>query len=459
MTLFRSRTLDEQTDSLAHYLPGGQLFEAKFIPGTNLRRYLRALASELQRYYSILEEVATEHDILYTQNLITEWESALGIPGTCFDNKGTLEVRRRNLIAKLRYMHGSTAQDFINLAGYLGYQVQVEACSEHGMFPAAFPIYFFDAGKTVKFTMIITMEPDDETVGFPLKFPIRFIKPDNALLKCLFNRIRPANVQVLYHYGSLLVGTGLPPSPIRTLNLAAWWDFDDITTLTVDDQGRISQVLDKSGNGHHLSQSVAANRPQLIGAFTGAQRGVMSTDTTAKGLERANSSILRGVSGLTVFGVVRPAATNTSYWFWASQWDSATTSRWRQRVHAISGDGKIGGAVGVDDSVGASVFYTAEAVVTYAGPFYVMCTTYDPVTARVRQYLNGALVMDSAPIGPTTYSTFSDTDSQLLVLGGKSGAVTGMPGQWGTVAVYNTVLPDGDRVAVENYFNSYWGIA
>lgn len=200
MTLFSFRTIEDHTDSLAAYLPGGDLFAARYINNKNLRKYLRALASELQRYYEILQQVADEHDIRKTQELITLWERALGIPGTCFDNKSSLDIRRRNLLIKLTGMHGSTAQDFIDLAAKLGYEIKVEPAKLHGMFPLHFQAHFFNDGKTVTFTLILTLPPDDEPQGFTFAFPFKFIKPDNALLECLFNRIKPAYSQILYRY-------------------------------------------------------------------------------------------------------------------------------------------------------------------------------------------------------------------------------------------------------------------
>lgn len=212
MPLFQPRTLEDHTDSIANYLPGGDVFQAKFLEGKKLRKYLRSVATELARYHTVLEETATEHHINETQNLINEWESAMGIPGTCFNNTGTLEQRRRNVLLKLTGLHGSTAEDFINLAKTLGYTILVEPARYHGMFPAAFPVYFYDAGKTVQFTIIITLPPDENIDSFPLEFPFKFMKPSNSLLQCIFNRMRPANVNIHYRFDELISSIGRPPA-------------------------------------------------------------------------------------------------------------------------------------------------------------------------------------------------------------------------------------------------------
>lgn len=202
MLLFQTHTIEDQTDSLAAYLPGGRLFESKWLPDKNFRNYLRGLAGELQRMYDILQTVATEHQLDITEQLLTEWERALGIPGTCFDNTGSNDIRRRNLLIKLAGLHGSTQEDFIKLARTLGYTVTMEPARVRGMFPLHFEAYFFTDGKTAMFTLILSLPPKDEPQGFTFGFPFKFTHPDNALLECLFNRIRPANVQVLYRYVS-----------------------------------------------------------------------------------------------------------------------------------------------------------------------------------------------------------------------------------------------------------------
>jgi uncharacterized protein YmfQ (DUF2313 family) len=197
--LFKTRTKDDQADSLAHYLPQGELYEAKWIDGTNLRKMLRALASELQRYQTILEDTATEYDLSKTQALLNEWEKALGIPSTCFnDYEFTNDQRRTHLLMMLNDLHDNSLDGMVNLAAKLGYTIKVEPCSTHGLFPAAFPIYLFPSGKDAKFSIIIHMPAEDANVGFQYAFPIKFIRPDNRLLRCLFNRMKPANVEIFF---------------------------------------------------------------------------------------------------------------------------------------------------------------------------------------------------------------------------------------------------------------------
>jgi len=51
------------------------------------------------------------------------------------------------------------------------------------------------------------------------------------------------------------------PSPNPPGTLWAWWDFSDTSTITLDGSSKITQITDKTGNGHDATQSTAANRP------------------------------------------------------------------------------------------------------------------------------------------------------------------------------------------------------
>ena len=86
------------------------------------------------------------------------------------------------------------------MAELLGFEIQIETAQRHGMFPLAFPIYFFPDGKTVKFTFIVTLPSTVSIQGFALEFAYPFLRADNALLRCLFEEMKPANVQILYRY-------------------------------------------------------------------------------------------------------------------------------------------------------------------------------------------------------------------------------------------------------------------
>lgn len=195
--LFERRDLEQYTDSLAAYLPGGLLFAAKSIQDSNFRKLLRGMAGELFRANGYLITYSNEILPDQTVKFIEEWESALGIPDDCFTGTGTLTERRRDILVKLAALGVQTAQDFIDLGATFGVTVQVRSGIVNGLFPMTFPIILFDTPKQARFTIIVTFTVQAAN-QFPLVFPIVFGSQEIAILECLFTRLKPANCNIIF---------------------------------------------------------------------------------------------------------------------------------------------------------------------------------------------------------------------------------------------------------------------
>lgn len=194
--LFNEHSKEEHAMSLSHFMPNGRIFAKKWVSGSILFKYIMGLACELFRIEEQMNLISFEHDINVTTQFIDEWESAVGIPDACLSGTGPLENRRRDVLVKLAMMNVTTAQDFIDLANEFGVVVTITPGAIPGAFPMVFPLVFFPTGKTARFTMIVDFTTTLEV--FPLTFPIPFGDGAIGIVKCLFNRIRPANVQLLY---------------------------------------------------------------------------------------------------------------------------------------------------------------------------------------------------------------------------------------------------------------------
>lgn len=190
-------SLEEHTNALAQYLPGSELFEAKNIDGSNFRDLLRGLAGEFktaQGYISTLEdEYFPDGTALY----INEWESAVGIPDSCFSGTGDLEERQRDVIIKLASLGIQTEKDFEELAALFGVTVDVQQISPHAVFPMIFPIYFASGPIEARFTIIVTFTVDAAS-RFPLTFPFTFGDAALSTLECLFRKLKPSNCNIIF---------------------------------------------------------------------------------------------------------------------------------------------------------------------------------------------------------------------------------------------------------------------
>lgn len=194
-----SKSKEQQATTLANYLPGGKTFAAKSVDGTVMRKLLRGFAGELERTDDIIE--LFKSDILpdLTEHFIEEWESAVGIPDDCFSGSDaqTDIIRRLHITCKLAGMGVQTSADFVELAAKLGVNITIIAASINGAFPLQFPWVFYLSGKEATHTAIITftLDPGDT---FTYTFPIPFGSSIPILVKCVFDKLKPATVNFVY---------------------------------------------------------------------------------------------------------------------------------------------------------------------------------------------------------------------------------------------------------------------
>lgn len=200
--LFQRHSVDEHADTLADYLPPGIMFEGGKIDNTNLRKLLRGLAQELFKSEDLLKQWTEEYYPDCTTLYLDEWEKTLGIPDDCFSGTGTQEERRRDILVKLASLGIQTEQDFEDLAALFGVTVEIEQGADFGgagnTFPLQFPVsLLFSSPKEARFTIIVRFTVPD-TSRFTLFFPIVFGGNEIAILECLFNKLKPANCNVIF---------------------------------------------------------------------------------------------------------------------------------------------------------------------------------------------------------------------------------------------------------------------
>lgn len=184
-------------DSLAMYLPGGPLFSAKFIAGSNLRNLLRGIAGRYVQADEYVDELLKEYLPDETNLFLDEWEVVLGIPDTCFDGSGTVQERRTAILVKLSALGVQTQADFVALAAKFGVSVNVYAGTDVYNTPSLAPSFTFTSEKQARFTIVVTYNLDSGQV-FPYTYPIPFGTSEIAVLQCLFQKVKPANVRVVF---------------------------------------------------------------------------------------------------------------------------------------------------------------------------------------------------------------------------------------------------------------------
>lgn len=208
--------LETHRSILASYFPGGEVWDAKAISenvvlpsgllraGSTLYRLIRGFAPTMQRADMAIDELFAEMMPDETSKMVAEWERALAIPDDCFPGTGTIEQRRRHILLKLSSLGLQTRQDFENFAIDFGIAVQVRSGIEHvavveGGYETALPtmaLATFGSVKEARFTMVCTYT--DPTGGFEFDFAIPFGGEEVGRLNCLFERLKPSNVAIVF---------------------------------------------------------------------------------------------------------------------------------------------------------------------------------------------------------------------------------------------------------------------
>ncbi len=195
--LFQRRDIEQYTDSLAAYLPKDELFASKSIQTSNLRKLLRGMSGELFRANGLLRDYNSELLPDETNKFLSEWESAVGIPDSCFAGTGTNDERRRDILVKLASLGVQTTEDFIELAALFGITIRVTPGFQEITFPLIFPVLMFTTEADARFTIVIEFTEQAPT-RFPFTFPILFGSGELLILECLFTKLKPANCDIVF---------------------------------------------------------------------------------------------------------------------------------------------------------------------------------------------------------------------------------------------------------------------
>ncbi len=199
MPIIQEITQTQQADILAQYIRDDRLHQAKNKEGSNLRKVLIGIAEEFVRFRDKANLIYDDYDPSKTDQLITDWETQVGIPDDCFNNTGTLEERRTNILLKLAGINVTTEQQFKNVASILGFNIEVSNGVETSTFPLTLPFILLNQDEA-PFTIIITLPASEQPAGLPLELPFTLTSQAPEILECLFNKIKPAQCNLIFRY-------------------------------------------------------------------------------------------------------------------------------------------------------------------------------------------------------------------------------------------------------------------
>lgn len=115
---------EEYLHSLQSLLPQGQAWTRE--PNANLTKVLGFVAGELARVEVRAWRLIDEADPRYISEMLTDWETALGLPDLCSQLATTLQERIAAVVDKFLRSGGQTIAYFQGIAERLGYEVTID---------------------------------------------------------------------------------------------------------------------------------------------------------------------------------------------------------------------------------------------------------------------------------------------------------------------------------------------
>lgn len=206
--------------NLQSHLPRGMWWDAYRIAGKRAYRLFAAFGRLFDGMSAAICHLVKELNPFTTEQMISEWERALGLPDACLPKATTLEERRAWVIWRLAKRRWTTAAEWKEMAALFGFDIAITpgwyvqrpalfGDSTGGFASFEFPLSFDIFPKLGRFRVYIDVYGVDFAgfeYGAPgtnasVGFPIPFGDTDERLdqLKCMLDRIRPANVVIIWN--------------------------------------------------------------------------------------------------------------------------------------------------------------------------------------------------------------------------------------------------------------------
>jgi uncharacterized protein YmfQ (DUF2313 family) len=199
--------------TLQRHLPTGLAWDAYRIVGKNAYKLWSAFAQAYENMSQSLCQLALELNPYTTVAMIEDWERAVGLPDACLPPATTLAERRGLVLFRLAKKRYTTAAEYVELAQLFGLQIVVTPgwhVQEPALYAFDYPKKYDLFPKLGRFRVYIDILNVDfggysygltASPGFPVPYNLPSTGADT--FKCLIDRIRPANVVVIWNENPL----------------------------------------------------------------------------------------------------------------------------------------------------------------------------------------------------------------------------------------------------------------
>ena len=279
--------------TLQRHLPTGLAWDAYRTVGKNLYQLWSAFATAYDDMSAALCRMIQELDPSTTVDMIGEWERAVGLPDPCLPQVTTLGERRFWVLWRLGRRRWTTAAEWIELAGLFGLDIRITPgwyVQRPALYDWSYPKRYDIFPKLGRFRVYIDVlnvpfsgydyGRDNRGPGYPI--PYGSINDRLASFICIIDRVRPANVVVIYNGNPLNTNKPLGTSAAlisqgtALLELRLLPPMTSTATMTTAMTGSVPLVLKSTV----VAQCVAMTdiiRPVMIAATASVISDVTAT--------------------------------------------------------------------------------------------------------------------------------------------------------------------------------------
>jgi uncharacterized protein YmfQ (DUF2313 family) len=116
---YKPLSIADLTRLSAMTMPCGLAWDSKNEPSSNFYKLIKGLAADINALEDRVYRLASQWDVRITDDLILEWEKAVGIPDECRKQAEDITVRRQDVVNKLKRIPVVTVADYKALAEIL----------------------------------------------------------------------------------------------------------------------------------------------------------------------------------------------------------------------------------------------------------------------------------------------------------------------------------------------------
>lgn len=203
MSCFQLSPRGDALATLQKHFPVGEAWHAVRMAGKVAYRLLQGIGDSFEDANEALCRMAAELNPYTTSELITEWETAVGLPDPCLPNADTLDERRKQVQFRLEKRRWSTAQDWHDLAALFGLEITITPgwrVQKPALYPFCYPKSYIYLERLGRFHVYIDVIGGCGDSGYTYTYPLTYNLTGKCdAFRCLIERVKPANVVVVWN--------------------------------------------------------------------------------------------------------------------------------------------------------------------------------------------------------------------------------------------------------------------